>query len=366
MKIDFIISALSSGGAERVAAIVANSLAKNYEHEISVITFYEEKEEDYHLDPAIKRIKLSNPKFVPNPALKNMFGLIKYYKFKENRPDIIISFITLTNLISIIVAKLFSIKIIAQEHNSHLRYMEGRKKISNFTKKHVYKMANVVTLLTSFDIEFYNKHGVNTYVMPNPCSFTPIIDNKHKREKSILAVGNLTRFHHKGFDNLIKLIAPILKKNPDWKLKIAGTGDGDVGLNYLKQLAKENHILDKIEFIGFIKNIAEVMIQSSIFILPSRFEGLPMVLLEAMSQGMACIAYDCKTGPSDIIEHNINGLLIEDQNMIKMQHALNELIINESLRQKLSENGIKSLDKYHISNITKRYENLILKIVNNS
>lgn len=364
MKVDFIISALSSGGAERVAALVANNLAKKKDYEISVITFYEEKEDDYPLDPSIKRIKLWLPKFVPNPAIKNMFGLLRHYKTKANRPDVIISYITLTNLIAIIVANLFSIKIIAQEHNSHLRYMEGRKKISAFTKKYIYKMANLVTVLTSFDIEFYNKHGVNTYVMPNPCSFPPLIDNTHVREKSILAVGNLTRYHHKGLDNLIKLIAPILKKNPDWKLKIAGSGDGDIGLNHLTQLAKENNTLDKIEFIGFVKNISEIMHQSSIFILPSRFEGLPMVLLEAMSQGMACIAYNCKTGPSDIIENNRNGLLIEDQNMIKMQDSLNELINNANLRHRLSENGINSLDKYHISRITERYENLITKIVN--
>ncbi|WP_179006922.1 glycosyltransferase family 4 protein [Winogradskyella forsetii] len=363
MKIDFIISALSSGGAERVVALVANHLAKNKAHQISIITFYDEMDTDYPLDPSINRIKLNPPRIITNYTLKNITGLIKYYKIKANRPDIIISYITLTNLLAITVAKLFSIKIIAQEHNSYLRFMEGRKRISNFTKRYVYRLANTVTVLTSFDIDFYKKNGVKTYVMPNPCSFSPIKDNSHVREKSILAVGNLTRYHHKGLDNLIELIAPVFKENPDWKLKIAGTGDGDIGLNHLTQLAKDNNILDKVEFIGFITDISKVMHQSSIFILPSRFEGLPMVLLEAMSQGMACISYDCKTGPSDIIENNVNGLLIEDQNMTKMQEGLRELINSESLRNRLSENGINSLNKYSISSISERYENLITNIV---
>lgn len=87
-----------------------------------------------------------------------------------------------------------------------------------------------------------------------------------------------------------------------------------------------------------------------------------MVLLEAMSQGMACIAYDCETGPSDIISNNENGLLIENQNVKKMQKGLRNLIDNKDLRETLANNGIKSLDKYDLSAITNRYEMLFDKL----
>lgn len=359
MKVDFIISTLGGGGAERVLTLMVNSLAKNPSNRISVITLFQGKE-DYKLDPAINRVKLKQTKFVPSHTFRSIINLSRYYKTKSNRPDIIVSFITLTNLIAIITAKLYSIKVIAQEHNSYLRHMEGRKRITDFTKKYIYKSADVVTVLTSFDIDYYENYGANVYVMPNPCSFTPITENFHNREKTILAIGHLNRYHHKGLDNLIKLIAPILKEYPEWQLKIAGAGDK--GLKYLTQLAQEHDVLDRIVFMGFINNVSEVMHQASIFILPSRFEGLPMVLLEAMSQGMACISYDCKTGPSDIIENNINGLLIEDQNMNHMQKSLIELLSNENLRKKLSNEGIKSLNKYNISTVTERYEVLFKKI----
>ncbi|WP_179019468.1 glycosyltransferase family 4 protein [Winogradskyella forsetii] len=361
MKIDFIISSLGGGGAERVLALMANSLAKNRNYEISVIYFFEGKG-GYDLASNIKRIKLKQTRYIPSHTFRSIINLSKHYKSKSKRPDIIVSFVTLTNLIAIIVAKLFSIKIIAQEHNSHLRYMQGRKRITDFTKKYMYKKADIITILTSFDIEYYESYGSKVYVMPNPCSFKAIETNSHKREKIILAAGHLNRYNHKGFDNLIELIAPILKAYPDWKLKIAGAGDE--GLNHLKKLADENGIVDKVIFTGFINNISEVMNASSIFILSSRFEGLPMVLLEAMSQGMACISYNCKTGPSDIIKDNVNGLLIEDQNMSQMQDGLRNLIENEKLRSKLSNEGIKSLDKYHISEITKRYEALFKNLVN--
>ncbi|SDH58140.1 glycosyltransferase family 4 protein [Winogradskyella thalassocola] len=361
MKIDFIISSLGGGGAERVLTLMVNNLAKNRENRITVITLFEGRKE-YELDSNIKRVKLKQTKYIPSHTFRSIINLSRHYKNKSNRPDVIISFVTLTNLITIIVAKLFSIKIIAQEHNSHLRYMQGRKHITNFTKKYVYKKADVVTVLTSFDIEYYKKYGVNVYVMPNPCSFKAIKTNSNKREKVILAAGHLNRYHHKGFDNLINLMAPVFKAHPDWQLKIAGAGDE--GINYLRKLAIENSIEDKIIFTGFIDNISEVMYQSSIFILSSRFEGLPMVLLEAMSQGMTCISFNCKTGPSDIIEDNVNGLLIENQNMSQMQNALINLLSNEKLRKRLANEGIKSLDKYHILAITERYNLLINKIVN--
>ncbi len=362
MKIHFIIPSLGGGGAERVLALMVNSLAKKKQYDITVITFFK-RNESYMLDTSIKRVFIDGNNRVPSHTFRSIINLARFYKTKANRPDLIVSFLTLMNFIAIIVAKFYSIKIIAQEHNSYLRSMEGRKRISTFTKNHVYKRADTVTVLTNFDVDYYESKGATVYVMPNPCSFQCITENSHKREKTILAVGHLRRYHHKGLDNLIELIAPVFKEFPDWRLKIAGSGEQ--GLEHLTALAKKNNILDKIIFTGFISNVSDVMYESSIFILPSRYEGLPMVLLEAMSQGMTCIAYDCKTGPSDIIEHYKNGLLIEDQNIKEMQKGLIELITNEKLRNRLAVEGIKSLEKYDINAITDRYESLFNKIVYN-
>ena len=358
MKIDFLISSLIPGGAERVLVLMANSLARNINNEVTVIVLYKGSE-SYPLDPAVKKIELKQSKHILNYTLYSIINLSKFYWKKSHRPDVLISFLTKTNFIGIIVAKLFSIKIIAQEHISFSG--NGRESfITKITRKYLYKRADTVTVLTSHDVLNYQKLGVNVCVMPNPCSFKPITSNFHSREKVFLAVGNLDRYHHKGFDNLINFMVPIFDQYPDWRLKIVGAGDK--GLEHLKGLAKENNILDKIIFTGFTENISELMYNSSIFILSSRFEGLPMVLLEAMSQGMACIAYDCVTGPSDIIVDKENGLLIENQNMEEMQKGLRTLIDNKELREALANQGIKSLDKYDLSAITNRYEMLFDKL----
>lgn len=360
MKVHFIISSLNGGGAERVLTIMANSLVDSLNYDVSIITLFNSKSE-YELSNKIKHNNLKKTNITPSHTFNSIIGLSRLYSKKRNRPDIIISFITLTNQISLIVAKLFSIKIIVQEHNSHHRFMKGRKFSTIFTKKYLYRMANLVTVLTSYDIPYYQQFGINVKVLPNPCSYKPIVINTHKRDKVILAVGDLNRYHHKGFDNLLNFITPILKENPDWKLKIAGSGNE--GLKTLEKIVEKQDLSNQVIFLGFVKNISELMFKSSIFILPSRFEGLPMVLLEAMSQGLACIAYNCVTGPSDIITNNRNGLLIENQNQQEMQLELNRLIKDSDLRNKLSSEGILSLKKYHIDTITNQYQKLIQDIV---
>ncbi|MBP1841702.1 glycosyltransferase family 4 protein [Formosa algae] len=358
MRIHFIISRLKGGGAERVLTLLATAFAKKTEYDISIITL-NDCEDFYTIPDSIERISMDYGR-ITNHTVKSIVNLSSFYSKKANRPDLIISFITLTNFITIIVAKLFGIKIIVEEHNSYLRAMQSRKQLTEFTRKHLYKRADLLTVLTSFDVSYYEQYNVNVMVMPNPCSFLPLTSQITAREKTILAVGNLDRYNHKGFDNLIEFIAPILKSNPEWTLKIAGTGDQ--GLTLLTKLVEQYHIADQVVFTGFVSNISELMQTSSIFVLSSRFEGLPMVLLEAMSQGMASIAYNCKTGPSDIITNNVNGLLIEDQNIEEMQTHLQRLIDNPSLRQSLAEEAIKSLETYHIDTIIEKYEHEFKKL----
>ncbi|WP_340063258.1 glycosyltransferase family 4 protein [Ascidiimonas aurantiaca] len=357
MKIDFIISSLRGGGAERVLTLLATHFAESQTYDVTVITI--NRGEEYELPSYIKRQKLSGG-IIPNHTIRSFVNLTRYYARKKNRPDVIISFITLTNLIVIPVARLYNINIIATEHNSYLRVMPPLF-LSNFTRKYLYRKANFVTVLTSFDLDFYQKYKAPVVVMPNPCTFKPQETYNTQRDKVILAVGKLDRYHHKGFDNLIPFIAPVLKANPEWTLKIAGSGD--TGLKLLKELVEEHELEDQVVFLGFVSNISEIMNQSAVFILSSRFEGLPMVLLEAMSQGMASIAYNCQTGPSDIISDGKTGILVTDQDAEEMQQKLGELINDEKRIHELGTNALQALENFSIESVAKKYEVLFEKMV---
>lgn len=353
MKINFISSSLTGGGAERVLVLLANHFSEKG-HKVSIITF--NQGEAFQVHDSIKRICLHHGKF-RNHKLRSINNLLGHYKVKNNRPDVIISFITNTNFISTIVAKYFGIKIICSEH---INYLQKGNYLTKFTRNVLYRFIDHLTVLTSFDLPFYSQKKINVSVMPNPCTFIPIRSNNKIRQKVILAVGNLDRFHHKGFDNLVNLITPVLKNHKDWVLKIIG--EGNTGKELLKSLAIKNNIESQIIFTGFRSDVNLIMQESSIFIMSSRYEGLPMVLIEAMSQGMACISYDCNTGPADIIKNLENGLLIENQNEEAMQIGLEKLIQDPDLRNDLSAHAVKSLSRFSIENVGKQWEQLLHKI----
>lgn len=346
MKIDFVVNSLASGGAERVLVLLANYF-KEKGNDVSIITFNEP--DIWEPNDEIKRIRLHHGN-IKNHMIRSFKNLVQHYYSKKNRPDVLISFMIHTNLIGTLISRLYGIKLIASEHNNHL---EKTDFIGKLTRKYVYRFSNALTVLTNFDKVYYENRNVNVFVMPNPCSFTVFKEKNRARNKTILAVGALNRYHHKGFDNLLKLIGPVLKENPDWKLRLVG--GGDEGTKFLKNLAAKENLNDNVIFEGFSNEISEIMKDSEIYIMTSRFEGLPMVLLEAMSQGMACISYDCISGPSEIITHNINGVLVEDQNSELMSKELDKLIKNPEKRIELAEHGINSLDRFKIEAIYSEY-----------
>ncbi len=124
--------------------------------------------------------------------------------------------------------------------------------------------------------------------------------------KSILSIGRFTK--QKGFDILISFIAVFFEKNPDWKLTLIGEGPLKNDIEYLvKRKGLENNIKIK-EPTNYIE---KEYLKSSIYIMTSKYEGFPMVLLEAKAFGLPIIAFDCPTGPSEIIRNGEDGFLIE-------------------------------------------------------
>lgn len=356
MKIDFLINKMNAGGAERVVSILANYLnEKNYE--VRIITF--QGSDVYQIDKEIKRIRLHKHPFFRSVVFNGFFSLLSFYRKKSNRPDVMNSHIHLLGYMTIPISIIYNIKIIVSEHSNHL-VNKGFAKF--FLWNVLYPFADAVTYLTNFDKGYFSRKNKNAVLMPNPCPFKPIEECllHQERRNEIVAVGGLNRYSIKGFDNLIRIAALVLNKNPGWKLKIVG--EGEDGMVYLKNEAKKLNILEKVIFTGFRNDVDQILSKSEIFILCSRYEGMPMALLEAMSQGAACIAFDCVSGPSDIIVNNYNGLLIENQNIDAMAEGLNDLMQDESLRIQFRNNARTALDKFSLESIGLKWESLIQKL----
>ena len=361
-KIIFVTGGLISGGAERVLSIIANGLdTRGYD--ISIISKQHIKP-FYNLNSKVKviypttRISYKNTFKTLLSRLAVFIDIFKILKYEK--PDVVIPFSTTTNGNIIIIAKLLNIKVIASEHNNYKVGLQNPSKW--FIKRFIYKMTDYLMVLTQRDVdEYYGSFIKNILVMPNPLPLIPVnYNNEYQREKIILAIGNVSRWKHKGFDNLLSIFANIKNRIPEYKLVIAGGGDP----TYLKQICSELNIENKVEFLGEVTDIEYYMQKASVFTLTSRWEGLPMVLIEAMSQGLPCVAYDCFSGPRDIISNGKDGVLVEDQNNEKFGQELISLIKNKNKQAILSKEAINTVKKYEINTILDKWEKLLSKIVN--
>jgi len=350
MKITFIITSLGSGGAERVVSILANNFVKNYQ--VSIILLSND-EIFYDLNKNISVVKLNL--YAPTNSiyykLTNNFKRIKKLKqaISYENPDVVISFMTQTNILSIIASRLNNKKIIISER---INFNFLQSKIWKLLRNTIYRFANALVVQSEYDknkYSFCNK----VKVIFNPLDSKDFLTEK--KEQYILAVGRVD--YQKGFDRLIEAYRLL---NTSWKLLIVGDG---VEKDRLEKLVLKYKLEDKILFIGKKKNIEEYYLKASIFALSSRIEGFPNVLVEAMGYGCACVAFDCLTGPRDIIEDGKNGFLVQDGNIEQYAKKIQELIDNSELRERFSKEAKKIRNKLDVHNITNEWKNLIKEVL---
>jgi len=197
--------------------------------------------------------------------------------------------------------------------------------------------------------------------MYNPIEFS-IPGEKSTRKKNVLAAGRLDGWHHKGFDNLIYVWSRIAKKFPDWSLDIAGDGTVD-SLTFLKSLVTKYGIDEHVNFLGFRTDMEKLYQTSSIFVLSSRYEGLGQVLLEAMSQGCACVAFEFDGRTNEFITSPDVGIVVENQNLVELEKAIILLIENYKLREYLSAGAKIEAKRFSKEIITSQWEDLLNKVI---
>ena len=354
MKILYVISSLGTGGAEKILVEQANYFNRKG-YTVTIVIFNKDKV-FYKLDSAIKILTLT---YIPSnffffKYLQIIFTMIVRLKqvFIRENPDVIISFITKTNIYSTIAAKLAKKIIILSEHTN---YKRNAYDTLGFMRRIVYPYANAVVVLTNYDKGMY-KFLDNVYVVNNPLVLTNEHDNIIK-EKIILGVGRLIDL--KGFDNLLKAFSAL--KAPEWKLIIIGEGPNR---QILEKLALELSIQDKVEFPGVVTDVEKYYKQASIFVLSSKIEGFPNALCEAMGYGCPSISFDCLTGPGEIITNYEDGILVEPNNVTELTEAIQKVIDDKNLQNYLSTNSKKIIKRLDINRIMQRWINLIKDVKN--
>ena len=399
MKIFIVSSNLFKGGAEHVGVLLANGFAEKG-HSVYLLS-------DTNLPMAyVIGDKVHVKGVFPRATnkLEKWMRSVGYIRreVKDIRPDVVIGIAETCSLVSKLACVGMNFHVIYTAHNSFERPetapMGRWNKIAKFRFGRFYSR---VTVLTYADKVFIGKRLKKVFVMPNPLGLQPVNDIPQK-QNLIFSVGRLDGWHVKGFDVLIKSFAKLLNgskvaeprskfksndiafkiKEEGWKLQIAGTGSEE-SLNYLKQLCRENGVEDFVEFLGFRKDVEKLYQEASIYVLSSRYEGFGLVLVEAMSQGCACVACDYKGRQREIIaplekreqgsKFNVqssnrkfevcdNGILCEPDNVDALADAMAKMITDDEYRESVRKNAIERSKYYSIDNIIDRWESLLKQV----
>ena len=352
----FVIGTLAGGGAARVLVTLANHFSATQGYAVTIVSH--RADSVYWVDARVRVAALYRDDEI-RISLFNKIGRRVDYIFRlakairSAEPNVVISFLRGMNWRIIVLCKLYGVNVIATEHTNHLAEIGP---FSWLERRCIYKLASGLTVLTEFDFAYYAKVISSVYLIRNPLCFSRWT-GRSLREKRILAAGDLSRWKMKGFDNLLDVFSRLSSRYPEWRLAIAGAGEA--GKVVLMELARELQVSDKVEFLGFVPDLDREMRRSEIFVLSSRYEGLSMVLLEAMSQGCACVSFDCISGPSEMITSEVTGLLVENQNCEAMTAAVSRLIENPELRRELSNRGCEASTNCDVRLIAARWEEVM-------
>lgn len=356
-KIMFIVPSMRGGGSERVISILLKYLSRT-KYDIILVLL---KNEGKYLDDLPNDIKI-----IDLNVRKARFSIFKIRNaIKRFEPDIVFSTLGHLNLLISMIRPFLSkkIKFIARESNtvSIQNKQEKYPNLFNFLYKFFYNNFDLIVCQSNYMkndlINNYDIKNAKIVVINNPVD-TEYIKKMLKKSNqlfldknkvNLLAVGRLSK--QKGYDLLLQALSKLDKK---FHLTILGEGNEEI---YLKALAKTLKIQNQVLFMAFQENPYKYMSQADLYILSSRYEGFPNVVLEAHTCGTPVVAFDCPGGTSEIIENGVNGFLCQCGKV----DALVEKINKASL-QRFDKNKIKNLtvNKYDVNIIITYYEKVLL------
>jgi len=215
-----------------------------------------------------------------------------------------------------------------------------------------------VTLTEADRLDYQRRYpGVLVERIPNASPF-PVRPEAFGAQKIVVSAGRLVR--RKGFDRLIEAWAPLAREFPDWQLRIYGEGRCRAALE--RQISSLG-IGGSVRLPGYSRDIDQVLTEAGVFAMPSRSEGFPMVLLEAMSHGLPLVSFDCPRGPAEIIEEGVTGRLVVDDDIDGYTHALRDIMSDEHQRRQMCAAARNSAEAYQIDTVGARWETLFGEVL---
>ena len=381
------------GGTKRVVSLLANELVK--EHDVTIMTYEDRFAEDRNMYPLSED---SNVEFIDNnhvvnrhhtPAftkrylvkkLNDKFGIFNKKSFnnllaesifpKKTRDkwveylnsmdyDVIITTASLSLRLAMIAPRLKAATI-GWQHNCYDGYLHVKPVVfwqqECLLQQYLPNLDRYIVLSKYDQRDYMEKLGIDTEVKINPRSFVSEKKCDVNSKRFLMA----TRFvYAKGLDLMMESFEEFCKQDKEWELDILGDG---ALFRQIKEDAKRRHIEDRVHFVGYTNEAEKYYLNSSVFLLPSRWEGWPMVIMEAYEFGLPVIAYHM--GNMDlIIDDGKTGYLPEAFDPHKFAQAMLKLAHDDELRQKMSSNAIAKSEDFAIEKAVKEWDDLFERVI---
>ena len=360
MRILYITPRINNqGGVAKVLSIKTDYLIRKWGHEIHILTQNKGNEDlFFSFHPEIR---------LHDNILKGR-GLAYFRSYQQQlqqtvdivQPDLVV--VTDNGYKAFLIPYTLKTKarLIFESHGSLYNTEKpmgriGTQGVTRF-KKIAVKRYDLVVFLSKANQEEWGIF-TNAKVIPNPI----VLQDKKSpitRTQTVIAVSRNS--YEKGIDRLLAIWQKVAQANPDWKLVIYGNPEGYYDLN---QLATELGILNSVSFLAPVRDIESEYDRAAVYAMTSRFEGFPMVLLEAMRSGLPTVAYDCPCGPAAIIENEHTGFLIADGAILDYASALDTLLKDAELRTKLGANAQQAVKKYEASVIMEQWNTVLHSLI---
>ncbi|HLA73877.1 MAG TPA: glycosyltransferase family 4 protein [Steroidobacteraceae bacterium] len=346
-----VSATLNAGGAERQLTGMANYWVGSG-HRVTLTTWSGPEVADFYpLDPRVERVRFAIPLArgslqVPWILARRVRSLRRLLHLQ--RPDAVVSFIAATNIHTLLASTGLRLTV-AVSDRAHPAVDATVTRPWRVLRRLLYRFADRVVAQTTQAREWTRRYcDTDSLVIPN--ALRPLVRVDAPRETLVLAIGRLDP--QKGFDILLRAFALLAGRFREWNVAILGEGPEREGLLALRaSLGLESRVV----LVGEVRDVESWLARAGLVVQPSRYEGFPNAVLEAMGFGAAVVSTDCLAGPSDLIRDGVNGRLVRVDDTTGLAQVMAELMGKPELRARLGEQAAAVRETYRLESVMMRW-----------
>lgn len=376
MRLACVISSLRPGGAEGVMARIAAGLAGRG-HDIRLLTLDgggAPPEQPLPPGVRVRALGLQAASAGPLSALAANLRRVAALRraVRREAPEAVLSFMAETNVLALLAVGRSLPVVVSERVHPAMHRIEAAW---NALRRAAYPLAAGIAVQTADVPDFFPPAlRARCAVIPNPVpppepdgpeqdrderSILALLEDwRRQGGRTLLAMGRLVP--QKGFDLLLRAYADLAPGHPGWRLMVLGEGPERPRL---EALARELGLADRALFPGRTARPQAALGLADLFVLPSRYEGFPNALCDALACGVPAVAFDCPSGPADILRPEVDGLLVPPQDAPALAAALSRLMADAGLRRGMAARAPEVLERFGLEKVLDLWEALFARVL---